>query len=218
MEPPPTGSSLTAEQLDRIAQNKKRALELRNRKRQADPQNHLPNPLGGFGKSTPGPPQSKRTTNYAPFPTSRGLDASSNPHFSSSTSSQSDRRSYLTPAGSIPSSASANNHGPMQSNAGYSTQSRSQNSNAPLCANGRAHQPNLLRPAYATSSSADHTSKSSGNPGQVHKLRDTIIANFVILSRRQFKVQMPYDAGVIEIFKRMRTRLYGMKTSTHFAV
>lgn len=202
MDPPPSGSTLTAEQRDRIAQNKKRAQELRNRKRQAESQSH-------FVKSTMGPPQSKRATSFAPFPTLKSLHANNNGS-SCSSPSHSDKRSYLTPA-SAPSSVPANHFSkPTQPKAGHSTQSRFQSSSATPPGNARTHQPNLPCPD-GSSSSADLTSKSSGNLGQVHTLKDVIVANFVILSRSRFKVQMAYDAGVIEIFKKMKTRSYGMR-------
>lgn len=59
------------------------------------------------------------------------------------------------------------------------------------------------------SSSVEVPAASSGRQGQVLKLKSVIKANFVILSRSRFKVQMSYDAAVIEIFKKMKTRSYG---------
>ncbi len=50
---------------------------------------------------------------------------------------------------------------------------------------------------------------SSERHGQCISLQKKIKANFVMISRRDFKVMLPFDAQVIEIFKKIKTRSYG---------
>ncbi len=61
--------------------------------------------------------------------------------------------------------------------------------------------------SYNQSSSHGHSSSN-----QVIQLKPRIKANFVMTSKEEFKVLVPYDAGVLEIFKRMDTRSYGIKS------
>lgn len=204
MDPPPSGSTLTAEQLDRIAQNKKRAQELRKRKH---PPNNFPNPPVGTGKNTLELPLSKRSFNYTSFPTSvhssRSLDVPDDHQFGSSQfpNPQSDNPLLYSAPLATSQSALTSHHSTVQQNASYKMQS----SCPKLCLIPSVND----KTNAGGSASAELTAASSGRQKQVLKFKDLITANFVILSRSRFKVQMPYDAEVIEMFKRMKTKSYG---------
>lgn len=198
MDPPPSGSTLTAEQLDRIAQNKKRAQELRKRKRPMEPPTNFPNPPGRSGKSTLEPP-AKRTTKYTSSPTSgHSSDIPDNSQFGSSQFPRPQR-----PFPSIASeSASASHQKALQQNARYKTQS--------TCGNFSVGPSVSDKTTACSTGGSSSATTLSRRQGQVLTLEDAITANFVVLSRSRFKVQIPYNAGVIEIFKRMKTKSYGM--------
>jgi hypothetical protein len=175
----PSSTKLTADQLYRIEQNKKKAQELRKRKQPTKPS-------GAVKK----PPLPKPSTHSSDYPDS--------PQFGTSYFSHSHPKH---PSHSAPSqSASASHYG---GNRAYKVPTTShQNFKSPSLVTDTACHAN----SASAFSSTKHTNSSHE---QFVKLKDTITANFITLSRTRFKVQMAYDSGVIEIFKRMKTRSYG---------
>lgn len=195
MDPPPSGRTLTEEQLDRIAQNKKKAQELLKRKR--PPEQALKPPgLGGLGRNTLAPPPAKQWANH--FPNSSRTPHSPQLGVPSHVSHQSDKHPSLSA-----STAASQNYRPQPNHQNVSSVS------------SKTHHPSVpssARNPYSSGapSSAHLLPVSSERTEQVLKLKSVITATFVMLSRSRFKVQVPYDAEVIEIFRRMKTRLYGM--------
>ena len=223
MDPPPpfpssSRNSLTAEQLERIALNKKRAQELRMRKRPviqpitatASGQNVIPQ------AKRPPPPLHQNNHRYQHAP-ARSLKSSAMP---------TSRQPYLTaPPVSSRSSSSSTSIKPDQCraasyfNTGAISTTASQNPiSAPSSSvsmnqmlNSGTHlktaAPLKAPPSVVQMKKSSVTLSESQN--QFIRLKNTIKAEFVIVSKSRFKVLMPYDAEVIAMFQKMKTRSYG---------
>ena len=198
--PPPycaCSNALTAEQLHRIEQNKKKAQERLQAKRSSEC--NRPPQLMKETESAFHPPQPKHPStqsNNVLQPAAIATRIIRNP----SSSHHSGHPTFRPPISQSASTIRLPPHLPTISN---------------LLPHASAHKPALSFTSTQSSSSASAAvpSKSSA-PGasatvQYVPLKEKIKADFVVTTRNNFKVTIPYDASVIEIFKKMKTRSYG---------
>ncbi len=254
MAQPPSDKALTAEQLDRIALNRRRAQEIRKVKQPAPlkskppwgslapPQAKRPAMQTDHGSSlhplatAPSNPQSRQPSLPNPQPTKLLISSLPTPLHSLAQSSTdykqnkhtANQKSFI----GIASSRNAEIHPRSVQTEGPSSSCVPAKSHVSLVQSGRnsglsssakspvstIYHPGAQSGIYSGGLSSSRKSAVSlvdrqAQQAQVIKLRDRIKADFVILSRSRFKVAMQYDAGVIEVFKRMKTRAYG-KTLT----
>lgn len=217
-----TNSALTAEQLHRIEQNKRRAQErLQTKRKQSVSTKHgqHEHSLGpGYpSDNTLRPPPTKHPAlqSHCVSPPNqmhhlKKLETSTQFRSSSSNSASSlaNRHSNISPQFNLKHGTSKNMQSMPQSFVksqslpfSHAVDSHySGTSSSGSCSGGPSsiEQP---KPCAASSSS------SSGK--QCLQLKKIVKANFVMISKENFKVLVPFDAEVIEVFKKMKTRSYG---------
>lgn len=216
-----TNSALTAEQLHRIEQNKRRAQErLQTKRKQSVSTKHgqHEHSLGpGYpSDNTLRPPPTKHPAlqSHCVSPPNqmhhlKKLETSTRSSSSNSASSLANRHSNISPQFNLKSNTPSTSKN-MQSVPQSFVKSQSLpfshavdshysgTSSSGSCSGGPSsiEQP---KPCAASSSSGK----------QFLQLKKIVKANFVMISKENFKVLVPFDAEVIEVFKKMKTRSYG---------
>lgn len=233
-----TSSTLTADQLLRIKLNKKRARDILQTKRKRPLQQQhqttkstslafkppeekrpvikaplvhtervdLPDATLSYSSNTSTPQFSSATPQFSSATAQFTL---ATPQFSSATL-QFSSATHLVNAPSVGSNRTAlqcpttSSHPSAYSCTRDSSQSfSSARAAAPLPSN-TSNKTTSLMPQPPSRSIASAASSAS-----YVQLKERVMAKFVMLSKSRFKVEVPYDAEVIEIFKKMKTRSYG---------
>ena len=235
-----SSSGLTVEQLNRIEKNKRRAQELLKTKRKHPIQDGkwgaAPAAFSQNDNSL-NPSQAKRPSVHHIHARDPHLNSPRNSHQSHFTKSGSSLplqssepiRINRDPSSHFTTKAAAEHPPHQYAHSRYSSSIHGDHKSstaviaAPVALTGPQNAPrhystssvhgSSSKDPIPGSSTASASSHGSGSGNQVLQLKKRIKANFVMLSKKQFKVMVPYDASVIEIFKKMNSRSYGGYTS-----